>query len=81
MTKKKTVITIEITTEEWVRKLNALGKYLDDCFLMVHPSGWDDIARQNRREIEQYKRLAKYKPCDEEATLRQLDVGYENKEF
>lgn len=48
-------------TEEWVSKLNALARKLDEDAAALHPSAWPEALKH---DTERWKRLAKGGPME-----------------
>ncbi len=50
-----------LTTEEWVRRVNALAREIDAVAASVHPSVWPEQLADLH---EKYRRLAAEPTCD-----------------
>lgn len=51
-----------ISTDEWVRRLNALGREMDDLAASLHPSVWGEALADLRAR---YEKLARQPTCDD----------------
>lgn len=45
----------------WVKSVNAIARELDEQYGAIHPSGWQELSKQDymKRLVEKYKRKAK----------------------
>lgn len=67
-----------MTTNEWVRKLNKLGREIDEWAASIHPSAWDE---ELKAEMEKWRKLAKYQPVDEPVQLSLFDESAHKEDY
>lgn len=51
----RTCTTRPLTSDEWVRRLNALARQMDELCEGIHPSTWHELTGELRTE---FRRLA-----------------------
>ena len=61
----------KLTTDEWVRRVNALARELDASAAALHPSAWHEALAP---DLERFRRLCGRATRDEAEQLG-LDLG------
>ena len=60
----------KLTTDEWIRRLNALGREMDEIAASLHPSAWHEVLAPYRAR---WRELAAAETHDPPEQLRLFD--------
>ena len=54
-----------ITADEWVHRLNALARQMDERCVGVHPSAWHDLTEELRAEFQRVVQMPTQDPPEQ----------------
>ncbi len=55
----------KLTTDEWVQRLNALGREMDEIAVSLHPSAWHEALAPYRVRWRELVRAKTYDPLEQ----------------